>query len=230
MCFKAFTIVFTLFLLQACGSDNRSPASVGEIIMSGSLAPERNLNVEQTNIALRLCYMFRSKRNYLKSFGLGKKFVFKIQENSCLGVTTESRVEVDLEQKENEPSMIFASKDKHIFLNDVLTDEDGPMSHICKDLFEGKTVSNTHQTKSGRQIQIELSHESNKDIIKVFHGVGGIDNYGGVSYSTSYIDTYEIDISPGKSEYSGMARKAMRSFSCGNDKGTNDLVQFLVTD
>lgn len=209
---------------------SRSPASIEDMILSESLGSERDLDVDESNIALRICYAFKSKRTYMRSFKVGKEFTYKTLENSCIGEENESTVNVVLFENDDENSLEFLGKEKQIYLNKVMTDRDGAMSYICNGLFQGKTVSNTHIKDESQKIQFEFMQVDNHDMVKVIHGIKGVDNFGSIYYSISYIDSYEIESTPSKTELTGVAIKASRSFPCGSGDGTNDLIQVLVTD
>lgn len=230
MDFKKLLIFLSLLIVVSCEMNKRKPASIEEIILTESLAPDRNLGVEETNIALRVCYAFKSKRNYLRSFKIGSQFEFQIHERSCNGSESSHVAKVKLFEHPEERHLEFRGDEKQVYLSKVMTDRHGAMSYLCNALFRGKEVSNTYLKNETQKFQFEFDNNGEMDIVKVVYGVKGVDNFGGVYYSVSYIDTYQMESTPHKTENTGMAVKASRSFPCGQGGGTNDLVQELITE
>ena len=208
----------------------RSPASIEEIILTDSLGPERDLDTEETNIALRICYAFKSKRNFLRTFKIGSDFEYEIREKSCNGSESSHLVKVKLFEDPKEGELFFKGEKKQVYLSKVMTDRHGPMSYICTALFRGKDVPNTYLKNESQKFQFDFSSNGDTDLVKIINGVKGVDNFGGVYYSISYVDTYQLESTPYKSENTGLAIKAMRSFPCGQGGGSNDLAQELITD
>jgi hypothetical protein len=227
---KKIIYFLPLILLFSCEMKKRSPASIEEIILTESLGPERDLDTDESNIALRICYAFKSKRNYLRTFKIGSDFDFQIHEKTCNGTENSHMARVKLFEHPQERHLEFRGEDKQVYLSKVMTDRHGPMSYLCTALFRGKDVPNTYLKNETQKFQFEFSSNDETDVVKIIHGVKGVDNFGGVYYSISYVDTYQLESTPHKSEFTGVAVKAMRSFPCGQSGGTNDLVQELLTD
>lgn len=227
---KKILYFFPLIFLFACDAQKRTPASIEDIILTESLGQERDLDAEETNIALRVCYAYKSKRNFLRTFGVGKEFEYQIYERTCNNEESSHMAKVKLYEHPKEKFLELRGDKKQVYLSKVMTDKHGPMAYICTALFRGRDVPNTYLKNETQKFQFEFSNNGEIDIVKVIHGVKGVDNFGGVFYSISYIDTYQMESTPHKSENTGIAIKASRSFPCGPSGGTNDLVQELITD
>ncbi len=227
---KKILFFLPLILFLSCEMKTRKPASIEDIILTESLGPERNLGTEEANIALRICYAFKSKRNYLRSFMIGKEFEFQVHEKTCSGSEMSHMAKVKLYEDPQDRYLEFRGDEKQVYLSKVMTDRHGAMSYLCNALFRGKEVSNTYLKNETQKFQFEFENNGELDIVKVIYGVKGVDNFGGVYYSVSYIDSYQLESTPHKTENTGLAIKASRSFPCGQGGGTNDLVQELIMD
>jgi hypothetical protein len=206
------TILFILLAsLASCGNSNRSPSTVSQL--GSALQPGGEFSSSEKNIALKICYAFRSKNtNYRASF-LDSTFSFDLTYTGCRANVDEVEKRETLNTILKAPltsmPMIFDASTDIPFNNLVETDKHGALKYICSELLAGR---NPTKSKLSGSKMVEVSfYTSGLDniIVRTASSVSG-------AFVIDQEELFEVDTSVGNK--TGQVKLIERERACDSGK------------
>jgi hypothetical protein len=153
-----------LFLLAACGPGNQRPIEAGNVSLGQELSNSYTLTGERKNVALRICYAYRSKRVEFRSNHLDDTFQFSVKNRPCNGDESNKTISATLKEPLLSQPMIFDSSERTMtWFNSVNTDADGVLGNFCDSIIRGDTVTNLLSSSSSQQEVVEFSVGTDSD-------------------------------------------------------------------
>lgn len=167
-----FQIFSIFFLIASCGPINERPVEAGNVNLGAELSSSYTLTGEKKDVALRICYAYRSKRVGLRSSYLDKNFSFSVKNRPCNESETNKTVSAILKEPLLSEPMIFDSSERSVtWFNRVNTDTDGILGQFCDSIIRGDSVSNLLSSNSARQELVEFSVNTDSAHYTVLTGI-----------------------------------------------------------
>ena len=127
-------LLLALFLMS-CGNSGRSPATesqLGSALISGG-----EYTAAEKNIALRICYAYRSKNTNFRANFIGTSFLFNVSVDTCEGDSENETLTTTLQAPLASQPMVYDSTSPLDYYKEVLTEQAGPLSPVCSALLKG---------------------------------------------------------------------------------------------
>lgn len=142
-----------LLLIASCGEGGgRNPASESQL--GASLLTGGTFSDAEKNIAIRICYAFRSKNTNFRANFLEQDFRFLLTERTCTGQENADTLTTTLKAPLASGPMIFDGFSSIDYYKQVQTDKDGVLSAVCNNLLQG---GNPQRTILSGNDMIEIS-------------------------------------------------------------------------
>lgn len=167
------TSIFLAGLISSCGRGNNVAKTTFDT--NAILSEERNLTVDEINIANRICLAYKSKSTKFRSTEFyGTNFNFQAKKTDCQNVVTSYTVSATL-KNDDQNNLAYippAGFDPNLRFNrKVQTDVSGYLAQLCPKLAANQAVTNT-STNQNVKAQISFfrdgSDQTDGYIIQVF--------------------------------------------------------------
>lgn len=218
---KSVKLIFLSVLLASCGQVSKN--NVDTVYSSTeALTSVEDIDLNQRNIATRICYAYESKGNKFNSSDfLGGTFNFNVENVGCSN-NQNYIVNSLLVRSTKDGTLRFASDKANYFNGLVQTNNQGYLSTVCSKIKNNQTISNTID-KLNVVIQIKFFRDTlDSYIIKYFVR----DAKGNVSIDSSEIFKVRTQFNYTNSQILGMDEEYIKQGSCGeNNPKTYSLAQ-----
>lgn len=121
--------------LVSCGQSNRKPAT--EALLGSSLSTGGTYGASEKNVAIRICYAYRSKNTNFRANLIGTTFKYNIAQKDCENNETNSTLDTVLRAPLASQAMVYDSESTLDYYKEVQTDQYGPLESICSTLLKG---------------------------------------------------------------------------------------------
>lgn len=206
---KVTSIIFLLVFLVSCGQGNRKPAT--EALLGSSLSTGGSYSAEEKNVAIRICYAFRSKNTNFRGNLIDSKFKFNVSEKDCEGEVSNSTIDTVLKAPLASQPMIFDSGSRSAYYTEVQTDQHGPLDSICSALLKG-----------GDPLKTILR---GNDLIEISFFTSDLDNIivrtaekTGSNYIVNKEERFQVNTDAGAGNGLGVVSLSTREKQCSNGK------------
>lgn len=209
---KVALLSILIVTLASCGAGKHKSAAQSQL--GSSLTLGASFNVEEKNVALRICYAFRSKNTDFRASRLGDLFKFDLTETSCTGVSRAESISTNLSAPFVSRAMVFDGISGINYYSEVETDQHGKLAAICYSLSRGSTPEKSY-LEAG--LLVEVSFIDNSFIIRSAKKIGP-------DYIVSKEEFFEVATD---SNGGGIVSSIKRSSSCPIT-GKSEFSQTLV--
>lgn len=208
---KSVKHLLILILLASCGQATKNSVST-VYSNTEALTSVQDIDINQRNIATRICYAYESKGNKFNSSDfLGGSFNFSVENNGC---TSNQNYSVNgvLVKSTKDGLLRYAFDGSKEFNNFVQTNGQGYLSTVCTKIKNNQTISNTIE-KPGVVIQIMFYRDSmDSYIIKYFIK----DAKGNSTIDSSEIFKVRTQFNFTNSQILGMDEEYIKQGGCGS--------------
>lgn len=207
---KSVKHLLILILLASCGQVSKN--NVDTVYSSTeALTSTEDIDINQRNIATRICYAYESKGNKFNSSDfLGGSFSFNIENNGCT-LGQNYAINSVLVKSTKDSTLRFAYDGSKEFNNFVQTNAQGYLSNVCTKIKNNQTISNTIDKKDVI-IQIKFFRDTlDSFMIKYFIR----DTKGNVSIDSSEIFKVRTQFNYSNSQILGMDEEYIKQGGCG---------------
>lgn len=208
---KVTILCILLASLVSCGNSNRSPSTVSRL--GSALEAGGELNPSEKNIALKICYAFRSKNaNYRASF-IDSTFTFDLAYTGCRAGVNEVEKRETLSTVLKAPlsslPMVFDAASDIPFNNLVETDKHGALKYLCSELLAGRNPTKSNLS-SGKMVEISFYTSGLDNMI-----VSSASSVAGV-FVIDQEERFEVDTTVGSK--TGQVKLIEREKTCDSGK------------
>ena len=200
-----------IILLASCGQASKN--NINTVYSSTeALTSTEDIDINQRNIATRICYAYESKGNKFNSSDfLGGSFNFNVENNGCTS-SQNYTINSILVRSTKDGSMRFAYDGAKSFNNFVQTNSQGYLSNVCTKIKNNQTISNTIDNKNVI-IQIKFFRDTlDSYMIKYFVR----DAKGNVSIDSSEIFKVRTQFNYTNSQILGMDEEYIKQGGWGS--------------
>lgn len=213
---KSVRNLFLLLILASCGQASKS--SVNTVYSSTeALTSIEDIDINQRNIATRICYAYESKGNKFNSNDyLGGSFVFGVQNAGC-SATQNYSINSVLVKSSKDSYLRFSNDGSKEFNNFVQTNTQGYLSTVCTKIKNNQAISNTTES-STVVVQIQFFRDTlDSYIIKYFTK----DKSGTTKIDSSEIFKVRTQFNYTNSQILGMDEEYVKQGGCGTSTSKN---------
>jgi hypothetical protein len=214
--------VFILFILLvsafSCGNPGRKPSTESQLGNALSAGGEYGAN--EKNIALRICYAFKSKNtNYRASF-LNAPFNFNLTSRNCEADEKIETLNTILKAPLASQPIIFDAISDIPYYQNVQTDKAGVLGTLCSSLISGGNPAKSNMV--GAEL-IEISFLTS-DIDNIIVSKASL---SGANYVVNQEERFSVDTSTSAGNRIGQVKVATRERVCANGR-VESLSQILT--
>jgi len=153
---KWISILIFFPLLFSCNKQDQNKEQPTGFSFGNPLSANRDLNKTETAQALEACSLLRDKREYFETLEDNRwEFEFKGEESLCGGSRASGTRYITRLRVPSSGPLVFDSRTRR-YLNEILTDKNGFLSHYCEDLFTGMPTKIIQQV-GGKKLQLTVS-------------------------------------------------------------------------
>ncbi len=162
---KWISLLIIIPLILGCKKQDQAKQEPQGFSFGSPLSTNRNLDKTETSNALEACTLVREKREYFETLEDNRwEFEFKGEESLCGGSRASGTRYITRLRIPGSGPLTFESKTRR-YMNEILTDRNGFLSHYCEDLFS-KVPTKMIQAVGGKKLQLTVSKNQNHILLE----------------------------------------------------------------
>lgn len=156
--------LLSLILLVSCGKGGLEEKKPEGLSFASPLKTNRALTKTENDLGLETCKLFYDKREFFETLEDNKhEFRFVGFEKKC-GESQRSLGQFSTRLRVPSRGPIYLDSKFYRYMDEILSDRQGFLSHYCSDLLDGK-ASNIIKLVGGKKVQLEIKKVQNYIII-----------------------------------------------------------------